>query len=64
MAQIIVQGVLDIIAILPPLVAIFYLARQKGTNVGLARDNLLRLSIYFICLVIFDAIRNFVQGGL
>ncbi|HZD12161.1 MAG TPA: hypothetical protein VE177_01405, partial [Candidatus Binatus sp.] len=41
---------------------IFYIARQKGTNVGLARDNLLRVSIYFICLVIFDAIRNFDKG--
>ena len=56
-----VASLLDLIAVLPPLIAIFYLYRQKGSSIGLARDNLFRLSIYFLALVGFDALRNFVQ---
>src|SRR3989442_4041063 len=56
-----VASLLDLIAVLPPLIAIFYLYRQKGSSIGLARDNVFRLSIYFLALVGFDALRNFVQ---
>jgi aryl carrier-like protein len=55
---------LDSIAIIPPLIAILYLYRQKGSSIGLARDNLLRLSIYFLSLVGFDALRDSVQDPL
>src|SRR5712664_2041939 len=53
-----VASLLDLIALVPPFIAIFYLYRQKGSSIGLARDNLFRLSIYFLGLVGFDAIRN------
>lgn len=52
---------LDLIAVLPPLIAILYLYRQRGSAIGLARDNLFRLSIYFLGLVGFDALRNLSQ---
>jgi len=56
-----VASLLDLIAVVPPFIAIFYLYRQKGSSIGLARDNLFRLSIYFLALVGFDAIRSFIQ---
>jgi hypothetical protein len=58
-----VASLLDLIAVVPPFIAIFYLYRQRGSSIGLARDNLFRLSIYFLVLVGFDAIRNFTQDA-
>lgn len=54
-------SLLDLAAVMPPFIAIFYLYRQRGSSIGLARDNLFRLSIYFLALVGFDAVRNLVQ---
>ncbi len=54
---------LDLIAAFPALLAILYLYRHRGNSIGLARDNLLRLSIYFLALVGFDASREFLPGS-
>ncbi len=54
---------LDLIAAFPALLAILYLYRYHGNSIGLARDNLLRLSVYFLIGVLSDASREFIPGS-
>jgi hypothetical protein len=53
---------LDIVAMLAPALSILLLIRQKPSFVGIARDNLIRLNIYFFLILAADIYRVLAQS--
>ena len=55
---------LDLVAMVAPALSLWLLIRQKPTFVGIARDNLIRLNIYFFLILVADIDRILTQSIL
>jgi hypothetical protein len=55
---------LDIVAMVAPALSLWLLFRQKPSFVGIARDNLIRLDIYFFLILVADIDRILTQSVL
>jgi hypothetical protein len=53
---------LDLVAMVAPALSILLLIRQKPSFVGIARDNLIRLNIYFFLILAADIYRVLAQS--
>jgi hypothetical protein len=53
---------LDLVAMVAPALSILLLIRQKPSFVGIARDNLIRLNIYFFLILAADIYRVMAQS--
>ena len=55
---------LDLVAMVAPALSLWLLLRQKPSFVGIARDNLIRLNIYFFLILVADIDRILTQSVL
>jgi hypothetical protein len=55
---------LDLVAMVAPALSLWLLFRQKPSFVGIARDNLIRLNIYFFLILVADIDRVLTQSVL
>src|SRR5713226_10526485 len=55
---------LDLVAMVAPALSLWLLFRQKPSFVGIARDNLIRLNIYFFLILVADIDRILTQSVL
>ncbi len=53
---------LDLVAMVAPALSLWLLFRQKPSFVGIARDNLIRLNIYFFLILVADIDRILTQS--